>query len=245
LATNFYFNNFQSAQEQELIENLVIESIKIYGHDIKYVQRIVQDKDKIYGEDRQTSKYTSAFDVEMYITSVDGFEGDGNFLSKFNLEIRDQITFTVANRAFNNEIGSVLGIDRPREGDLIYFPLNKKLFEIKFVDNKPVFYQLGALQMYNLKCELFEYTGELFNTGEPEIDALYQNNFLGAAQPQIILLDNIQSKLMITEDEKVFTTEGVSIEDIDTAAENETIQDEADEFLDFSETNPFSEGGRY
>jgi hypothetical protein len=92
---------------------------------------------------------------------------------------------------------------------------------------------------------LFEYTGELFNTGEPEIDALYQNNFLGAAQPQIILLDNIQSKLMITEDEKVFTTEGVSIEDIDTAAENETIQDEADEFLDFSETNPFSEGGRY
>ncbi len=245
MATNFFFNNFQSSQEQLLIENLVIESIKIYGHDVKYIKRIIQDKDKIYGEDIQTSKFIQALEVEMYIKNVDGFAGEGDFLSKFNLEIRDQITFTIAYRAFNDEVGNLMTIDRPREGDLIYFPLNKKVFEIKFVEHESVFYQLGALQMYDLKCELFAYNSEFFDTGDPEIDSLYENNFLG--QPSIVQLvtDDIRNDILLTESGDTLVTDGVYLEDIDSIAENETIQAEADNFLDFSEGNPFSESGRF
>jgi hypothetical protein len=243
LATSFFFNNFQSSQEQQLIEDLVIESIKIYGHDIKYIKRELQNKDRIYGEDRQTSKYVQALSVEMYIKNVDGFQGEGDFLSKFNLEIRDQITFTVSRRVFNDEIGSPMSVDRPREGDLIYFPLNRKIFEIKFVEHEPIFYQMGALQMYDLKCELFEYNGEMFDTSDPEIDFLYNTTFLGGIQSSTLLTDQYNSQTIVLENGDVLVTEGDSIEDIDLAADNETIQREADDFLDFSEKNPFSEGG--
>ena len=130
MSTNFYFNNFQNSQEQLLIENLVIESIKIYGHDVKYIPRTLQLFDKIYGEDTQTSTFTQAIDVEMYIKNVEGFAGDGDFLSKFGVQIRDQITFTIARRVFSEEIDGFINFGRPREGDLIYFPLNGKLFEI-------------------------------------------------------------------------------------------------------------------
>ena len=243
MATSFFFNNFQSSQEQQLIEDLVIESIKIYGHDIKYIKRELQNKDRIYGEDRQTSKYVQALSVEMYIKNVDGFQGEGDFLSKFNLEIRDQITFTVSRRVFSEEIGSPMSVDRPREGDLIYFPLNRKIFEIKFVEHEPIFYQMGALQMYDLKCELFEYNGEMFNTGDPEIDFLYNTTFLGGIQSSTLLTDQYNSQTIVLENGDVLVTEGDSIEEIDLAADNDTIQREADDFLDFSEKNPFSEGG--
>lgn len=243
MATSFFFNNFQSSQEQQLIEDLVIESIKIYGHDIKYIKRELQNKDRIYGEDRQTSKYVQALSVEMYIKNVDGFQGEGDFLSKFNLEIRDQITFTVSRSVFSEEIGSPMSVDRPREGDLIYFPLNRKIFEIKFVEHEPIFYQMGALQMYDLKCELFEYNGEMFNTGDPEIDFLYNTTFLGGIQSSTLLTDQYNSQTIVLENGDVLVTEGDSIEEIDLAADNDTIQREADDFLDFSEKNPFSEGG--
>lgn len=243
MATSFFFNNFQSSQEQQLIEDLVIESIKIYGHDIKYIKRELQNKDRIYGEDRQTSRYVHALSVEMYIKNVDGFQGEGDFLSKFNLEIRDQITFTVSRSVFSEEIGSPMSVDRPREGDLIYFPLNRKIFEIKFVEHEPIFYQMGALQMYDLKCELFEYNGEMFNTGDPEIDFLYNTTFLGGIQSSTLLTDQYNSQTIVLENGDVLVTEGDSIEEIDLAADNDTIQREADDFLDFSEKNPFSEGG--
>jgi hypothetical protein len=245
VATNFYFNNFQSSQEQVLIEDLVIESIKIYGHDVKYIKRLIQDKDKIYGEDKQTSKYIQAIEVEMYIKNVEGFAGEGDFLSKFNLEIRDQITFTLARRAFNNEIGNYFGLERPREGDLIYFPLNQKMFEIKFVEHESVFYQMGSLQMYDLKCELFEYNSEYFETGDPEIDSLYENNFLGKTVQDILITDDRYETYLKTEAGDTLTTEGDELEAIDPAADNESIQTEADDFLDFSEANPFSESGRF
>lgn len=248
MATNFFFNNFQSSQEQLLIEDLIVESIKIYGHDITYVQRTIQNKDRIYGEDSQSSKYSAAVSVEMYIKNVDGFQGDGDFMSKFNLEIRDQITFTVARRAFNDDVGQLLSIDRPQEGDLIYFPLNRKVFEIKFVEHEPIFYQMGALQMYDLRCELFEYNGEVFETGDPEIDALYADSFLGKpTSMQLVTETDVFDTIMLTtlENGNVLMTEGSSVESIDPAADNETIQAEAEDFLDFSESNPFSEGGRF
>lgn len=169
MATNFYFNNYQNSQEQLLLESLIIESIKIYGEDMYYVPRTLNNKNEVYGED-DISSYDSATLVEFYIKNVDGFGGDGNFMSKFGLEIRDQVTFVIAKRVFEEEIGFAANYVRPREGDLIYFPLNRKLFQIKYVDNKPIYYPMGALQTYELTCELFEYSGEQFNTGVADID---------------------------------------------------------------------------
>lgn len=225
-----------------MIESLVIESIKIYGHDVKYVPRTLQNFDKIYGEDTQTSKFTQALDIEMYIKNVEGFAGDGDFLSKFGVQIKDQITFTVARRSFNDEVGVYLDVTRPREGDLIFFPLNQKLFEIKFVEHEGVFYQLGSLQMYDLKCELFEYQSEVFDTGIEEIDALYTDHSLDVTRFSLMTEDG---KMLTTEDGEVLILESFDIESVDLAAENDTIQTEATTFLDFSENNPFSENGAF
>lgn len=241
MATNFFFNNFQNSQEQLLLENLVIESIKIYGQDMFYLPRTLVDKDEIYGSD-SVSEYNSAYAIEMYIKSVNGFTGDGVFMSKFGLEIRDQVTFSVAQRVFNDEVGAFVDITRPKEGDLIYFPLNKKPFEIKFVDNREFFYQLGALQTYELTCELFEYSSEVFNTGIEEIDQIqtkYSLNIFDWA-----ILDETGDRLL-DENSDYIVVEGYSAGQIDALADNEDFQTESDDFLDFTERDPFSEGGTY
>lgn len=240
MATNFYFNNFQNSQEQLLIENLVIESIRIYGHDVKYIPRTLQLFDKIYGEDTQSSTFNQAIEVEMYIKNVEGFAGDGDFLSKFGVQIRDQITFTIARRVFNEEIDGFLNFGRPREGDLIYFPLNRKMFEIKFVEHESVFYQMGALQMYDLKCELFEYNSEEFRTGFDDIDSMFVNSSLDYLRHSFGTED---LRILLTENGNQLLTEFAGVETVDVGAENTTIQTETDTFLNFSELNPFSEGG--
>ena len=132
MSTSVFFNNFQSSQEQLLIEDLVLESIRIYGIDLYYLPRTRTAYDSLYGEDT-LSVFSKYFFVDMYIKNVDGFDGDGDFISKFGLEIRDRITLTISRRVFNDEIGIVEGILRPQEGDLIFFPLNNKIFEIKFL----------------------------------------------------------------------------------------------------------------
>ena len=147
----------------------MVESIRMYGHDIYYLPRTRINDDLIRGEETY-SRFDSHYFVEMYIKNVEGFAGQGDFLSKFNLEIRDQVTFTVARRTFSEEVGSYTTFVRPREGDLIYFPLNNKLFEIKFVEHEAIFYQLGALQTFDMTCELFEYNNEILNTGIPLVD---------------------------------------------------------------------------
>jgi hypothetical protein len=242
LSTNFFFNNFQSSQEQLLIEDLVIESIKIYGLDCWYVPKKLIDKDKIYGED-SLSEYNKSYMVEMYVKNVEGFAGEGDFLSKFNVEIRDQITLTIARRTFENEVQYFeFGYTRPREGDLIFLPLNNKVFQIKFVEHEPVFYQMGALQMYDLKCELFEYSNEIMNTGFDDIDDL-ESNYSAAMNTFAILTEN---KLEITmEDGFSLVREEFNLEVQDVLSDNYDIETEADEFLDFTEADPFSEGGTY
>lgn len=171
MATNFYFNNFQSSQEQSLIEDLVIESIRIYGHDVYYLPRTVVTNDAIFQED-DISSYDEATMIEVYIKNVDGFAGEGDFMSKFGLEIRDEMTLTVAKRVYEDELyySGVSNNKRPAEGDLIYFPLNRKVFQIKFVEHEAVFYQMGKLQMYDMVVELFEYSDEEFNTDVTVID---------------------------------------------------------------------------
>lgn len=142
MATSVYFNNFEASMEQYLIEDLVIKSIKIHGHDIYYITRTAGALDDVLNED-DLSEYKRADFIDMYIKNFDGFEGEGDFLSKFGLEIRDEMTLTIARRTFELDVAQYTQNDRPLEGDLIYFPLNKKMFEIKFVEHEPVFYQMA------------------------------------------------------------------------------------------------------
>lgn len=243
MATSTYFNNFASSQEQLLLENLIIESIKIYGNDVYYLPRRADKVDELYGESAVMS-FDTAYMVEMYINSVDGFTGDGSFMSKFGLEIRDEVTFTVAQRIFNEEVDTYeeITLHRPREGDLIFFPLNDKCFQIKYVNNKPYFYQLGALQTYQLTCELFEYSGEKFTTGIAEIDKLQKNHSIDILDYAIKTEDGYY---LVDENGDYIVNEKFNLETIDPNADNDWIQQESDQYLDFTEYDPFSENGRY
>mgnify|MGYP003110665488 FL=1 len=213
MPTNHYINNHGSSPEQNLIHDLLIESIKFYGMDVHWLPRISSSSaDQILGEDTLSSFSTNHM-IEMYIKNVEGFEGQGDFLSKFGLDIRDQITFTLAIRRFE-QLES--GYERPREGDLIYFPMNKKLFEIQFVEHESLFYPTGTLPVYDLRCELFAYSQQEINTGIPEIDQIAQTSGDRGQAFANTFLD-------------------VARDDIDNFA----IEQSSDSILDFSENNPF------
>jgi len=169
MPTNPYFNHFQNTAEQNLHQDLIIESIKNFGIDVYYLPRTLVNLDNLYLEDT-ISSFSNAHLIEMYVKSVEGFEGDGDFISRFGLEIRDQVTFSVARRRWDNL--EILDYVRPKEGDLIFFPLNKKLYEIKFVEHESVFYQFGKLPIYDLTCELFQYDDQAIDTGIDDIDSI-------------------------------------------------------------------------
>jgi len=165
MATNKYFINYNSKYEQNLIDDLVVETIKIHGLNFYYIPRELANQPNIFGDD-PTSSFRQHFIIEMFIESVDGFEGDGDYIGKFGLEIRDSAKFVVSKKRFKN----ITGKDRPFEGDLIFFPLNNKLFEIKFVEHENPFYQLGKNYVYSLSVELFQYSEEIINTQIKDID---------------------------------------------------------------------------
>jgi hypothetical protein len=164
-------------------------------------------------------------------------------MSKFGLEIRDQVVFSIAQRTFNREIGMYIPLTRPREGDIVFFPLNNKCFQIKYVNKFEMFYQLGALQTWELTCELFEYSDELFNTGIPEIDAIQTRMSTNILDHVIV---DEQANFLSTEDENYLVPENYSVDDnLDSVAgtgTNEVFQGESDNFIDFSVRDPFSEG---
>jgi hypothetical protein len=215
-----YFDNFNNYGEQDLIESLVVESISIYGHTVYYLPRTLVTKDDIYGEDK-LSTYNELFEFDMYIKSFDSYEGDGQFLSKFNLEIRDSATFSIARRSFGNEIASQRpDIQRPREGDLIYSTMMKKMFVIKYVNQTAIFYQMGDLQIWDISCDVWEYSNERFTTGNPEIDSI----------------EELYSVANVT-DENVFEAAM-----LDVFATNKEFQEEGSGILDWSNVDPFSEG---
>ena len=173
MSTNPYFNHHgTNTPEQRLVESLTIESIKTYGIDVYYLPRTLNDEDTLMGEDN-TASYNSAHTIEMYIKSMDGFEGEGDFISRFGLQIKDQITFTVARRRFR-ELGMTTDgrADAPHEGDLIYFPTTSALFQILFVEDEAIYYQTGDIQSYDMLCEMFIYSDQSLNTGIEVIDAI-------------------------------------------------------------------------
>lgn len=239
--TNFYFNNFTNSQEQLLIENLIIETIKIYGLDMYYLPRTINNKDPIYGED-SLSSYDSAWSIEMYIKNVDGFGGEGDLLSKFGLEIRDQITFVVSRRIFSEAVGTVEDQLRPNEGDLIYFPLNNKIFRINFVEHESIFYQMGSLQVYELKCELFEYGGEVFNTGIEYVDDLTADFNMDLLSDGALMTEEGYNLITEVNGLPISFEEYESQFDISINSENDYYQEKGLEIIDFSEYDPFSEG---
>jgi len=210
-----------------------------------YIPRVLTNYDDLLGEDAQ-SQYNQAILVELYIKSVDGFTGDGNFMSKFGLQIRDQVVFSIAQRTFKQEVAIVTNQIRPNEGDLIYFPLNNKCFQIKYVNNKEMFYQFGALQTFELTCELFEYSNEQFNTGIPEIDKL-QTNF--STNILDYTLFDEEGNYLLDENGDYLVVEAYKLDQINPAEENDAIQFGSnnypigsDDFISFTEIDPFSEG---
>jgi len=169
MATNPHFNQ-KVPSEQNLIEDISIETIRMMGQDVIYVPREMINEDKLFGEAKKY-KFKDAFPIEMYIESTNGFEGEGDVLTRFGLQIKDKVTLVVAKKRFKTEVTQLrTDIKRPREGDLIYFPLSNGLFEINFVEHENPFYQLGKLYTYKLTCELFTYDHSEVDTGVTEID---------------------------------------------------------------------------
>ena len=163
-----------SAQEQKFIENLIVETIEIYGQDIYYVPRTLVNRDTVFGEDSD-SKFESAKAIRAYVNNVEGWEGQGELLSKFGIRIEDKTTFIFSREKFKEHVddSTVLNVEgRPNEGDLIWFPVTKHLFSIKFVEAEKPFYQLGKGYVWECQCELFEYSDEEINTGITDLDAI-------------------------------------------------------------------------
>ena len=286
MATNKYFNNFSFAREQDLVEDLTIEAIKIYGHNVKYLPKTISGIDHLFGEDKLL-KYETAADVEMYIKNVEGFEGEGEFMSKFGVQLNDQLTLTVARKRFdqirteklstevgynylqesantdapsrqfltgNSHTDSIIletgttGVnnysitsERPQEGDLVFFPLVNKIFEIKYVEHEDIFYQTGRLQSYDLRCELFKYSSEQIRTGNTDIDSVETAGTLDTLLYELLLEDG--NKLL--EEEGDSLVQEYQLFTQDTGANNSFFQSEGESIIDFSERNPFSEVDRF
>jgi hypothetical protein len=176
MATSVYFNNYNSKGEQRLIEDIIVESIKIMGFDSFYLPIFnPEDRDILYGED-PVKKFTQAFNVEMYLSSSEGYEGQQDFFSKFGLEIRESVRVILSRRSFEQRVPQNT-FTRPREGDLVYIPFlngTGELYEITFVEQAKDFHQLGRQTpyFYELKMEKFKYSQEIINTGDTEIDVV-------------------------------------------------------------------------
>ena len=258
--------------EQSLIQNLYTEAIKIYGFDVFYIPRTLVNVDKIFEED-ELSKFTSAHSIEMYLQSVDGFEGEGDFLSKFGVEIRDRASFVVVKSRWTEAVddnASLIIEGRPNEGDLIYFPLTKGLFEISFVEHENIFYQANNIYTYRIDVERFVYSSEKIDTGIAAIDAIEDARSIDALtyeliEENLIIQEDGQPLLtesgnrvrnevsgalilengfrIIKEDYNLSTTTtpATTAASIEPLARNDDFGLSADDIIDFSTSNPFSE----
>ncbi len=160
------------AAEQDIREDLIVEAIDFMSTDIYYVPRTLVHVDSIFTEDR-FSEFKNKYKIRGYLDQVDSFGGQGAFIAKFGLQIEQTATFTVARKVWNDAVGKygqTILSSRPTEGDLIYWPTNGGLFEIKFVNYQNPFYQLGKLYVYKLEVELYQYASERISTGMPAID---------------------------------------------------------------------------
>ena len=185
----FFLQGSQS--EQRLIQELINEQLTIYGVEVIYLPRKIVNQDTVLNE-IQSSKFDDNFAIEAYVNTYEGYGGAGDIMTKFGMSLKDELTVTISKERYEDFIAPFLGelntsnddeinvIGRPREGDLIYFPLGRRLFEVKFVEHEQPFYQLGKNYVYQLKCELFEYSDELggwdqLSTTTEEIDGVLED----------------------------------------------------------------------
>lgn len=188
MATSVYFDK-GSNNEQTLYEDLIVEQLKVFGHDVYYLPRTLVKEDTLFGED-VLSKFDDAYGIEMFMEQVEGYGGEKELVSKFGLEIRDEATFVVSRRRWISLIGAdsnLIVSTRPNEGDLIYFPRLQKLFEINFVDHDDPFFQVDNVPVYKLYCSTFEYSSEQLDTGITAIDAIEDESSLDVLFYQISL----------------------------------------------------------
>ena len=171
----FFLQGSQS--EQRLVQSLINEQLQIYGVEVTYIPRKFVRKQTIIKE-VQSSAFDDNFLLEAYVNTYEGYGGQGDIMTKFGVSLRDELTLTISKERFEDFISPFLSADedydlatRPREGDVIFFPLGSRLFEVKFVEHEEPFYQLGKNYVYQLKCELFEYEDEVFDTDIEEIDS--------------------------------------------------------------------------
>jgi len=217
MARNIYFTD-KVKSEHELYENIVIESLKIYGQDVYYVPRDLVNEDTVFGDDAESS-FNSAYKVEMYLDNVEGFEGEGDLFTRFGVEIRDECTFVVSRRRWNQTVSrydnEITG-ERPREGDLVYLPLSNSLFQITHVEHEMPFYQVSNLNVYKMRAHLFEYTGEDLETGIAAIDKIetdFAYKYILTLDSDSVLTEAGQTATMTLSDGVIVTGEVASYED--------------------------------
>ena len=188
MGTSVYFDKGTNT-EQTLYEDLIVEQLRVFGHDVYYLPRTLVKEDTLFGED-VLSKFDDAYGIEMFMEQVEGYGGEKELVSKFGLEIRDEATFVVSRRRWISLIGAdsnLIVSTRPNEGDLIYFPRLQKLFEINFVDHDDPFFQVDNLPVFKLYCSTFEYSSEQLDTGITAIDAIEDESSLDVLFYQISL----------------------------------------------------------
>ena len=176
MATNTYFTQGTTG-EQDLTQSLVNEQIKMFGKNVYYIPRTLVKNDTVFGEDTM-SKFDDAFEIEAFIEDNSGFRGDGDMFTKFGVQIADQVTFVISRTRFTEAVDdntTLIVEGRPNEGDLVYFPLANKIFEIQFVEYEVPFFTLGKIYTWGLRCELFQYSDEDIDTGIAEVDAIEVN----------------------------------------------------------------------
>ena len=217
MARNPYFKDYSG--EQNLIDDLTTETIRAMGRDMMYIPRDRVSTDDLFGEDIST-KFEDAYPIEMYIQTVDGFEGEGDVISQYGLQIKDRVELIVSKRRFNEVVKSVENISRPREGDLVYFPLSNTLFEINFVEHENPFYQLAKNYSYRLSCETFTFdAGQDIETGVTELDEVETCR------------ETVVDGVIIQQEPETSTSSG----------DNDNV-DFDNNIFDFTESDPFSEG---
>jgi hypothetical protein len=238
---NTYLNSYENDNEQNLIDDLIVECNDIFGVEMMYVPRILVSKDELYTES-DVSEFRSAHAVPVFIESVEGFKGDGNYLSRFGIEIRDQLDLSIPIRTFQDEVATLeddVDLNRPREGDLIYFPQRDACFQIMFVDKRQLFYPLGTLYLYKMVVELFEYSGERFSTGIESLDALEQ---LYSPDLTLWAIHNEDGDYWIDESNNIIVSERYGNTQPEPWIDNEVIQDEANDHVVQSDDDPWTWG---
>lgn len=244
MPTNFYFQQgtaIGATNEQRLMEDLIIEAIQIKGHDIYYMPRLSVNLDTIFGEDT-LNQFNEVYPIEMYLNNVQGWEGDGELMSKFGIQVTDQATFVVSKRRWEDAIASqtdTLQLPlRPAEGDLLYFAKTKSFFEIKYVNHLDPFFQLGKFYVYSLQCELFQYSSEKVNTGNAEIDDRAMEKTQNILNYRFLTASGL-SRFLTQSGTPLILAASSQVED--SFDDTTVIQEEAEGVVDFSVLDPFGE----